>query len=73
MVNEPPGFAAAEEADEQFHVGDRVRIVLGVLNGLTGVVVRPMRSHRYSLSIDGLDEGIHVVVGEIALERVSAP
>ena len=69
MVDEPPSLEARQEADERFHAGDRVRIVLGVLCGLVGVVIRPMSNHRYLLSIDGLDEGVHVVVKGIALER----
>jgi len=73
MVDEPPSLEAQQEADERFQVGDRVCVVLGVLSGLSGVVVRPMSDHRYLLSMDGLDEGVHVVVREIALERIIAP
>jgi transcription antitermination factor NusG len=72
MVDEPSSLEAQEEADKQFRAGDRVRVVLGVLSGLSGVVIRPMLNHRYLLSIDGLDGGVHVVVKGIALERVIA-
>jgi len=73
MVDEPPTLEALEESDEQFRAGDRVRVVLGVLSGLVGVVIRPTSNHRYLLSIDGLDDGVHVVVKGIALERAIAP
>jgi hypothetical protein len=73
MVDEPASLQASEGADERFQAGDRVRVVLGVLSGLSGVVVRSISGHRYLLSIDGLDEGVHVVVKRIALQRVIAP
>ena len=70
MVEEPPSLEPTDGTGEQFRAGDRVQIVLGVLSGLVGVVVRRTSSHKYLLTIDGLAQGVHVVVAPYALERI---
>ena len=69
MVEEPPSLEPTDGTGEQFRAGDRVQIVLGVLSGLVGVVVRRTSSHKYLLTIDGLAHGVHVAVSPYALER----
>jgi hypothetical protein len=49
-------------------VGDRVRVAVGVLAGLTGVVAKTFSSDRCALVIDGLEEGVYCVVRAGALE-----
>ena len=70
MVEEPPSLEPRDGTGEQFRTGDRVRIVLGLLCGLVGVVVRRTSNHKYLLTIDRMAEGVHVVVAPFALERI---
>lgn len=72
MVEQPPSLALGQESGERFQEGDRVRIVLGVLSGLVGVVARRTSNHKYLLNITGLPDGVHVVVSGFALERVAS-
>ena len=68
MVEERSSLEAGDGTE--FRPGDHVRIVCGALYGLNGVVTRPTSNHRYLLTVDGLAEGVHVVIGGFALEHI---
>jgi protein involved in polysaccharide export with SLBB domain len=60
--------AAAHSSANQIRPGDRVRVVVGLLSGLTGVVSSLSDGAAVLFTVYGL-EGVYIRVNAAALER----
>ena len=54
----------------RFHVGCAVELTAGVLNGMTGVVVRFSRGHNCLIRLDGVENGVLLVINAGSLKSV---
>lgn len=63
-------FDAIKQRGLFVRTGDRVRIVVGPLANWLATVVRLSSRHRCVLSIDGLSEGVFIILPADDLERM---
>jgi len=56
-----------------FLIGQRVRIQSGMLEGIEAVIAGFRPSQRFLLTLDGLPQGVHVIVGRDTIERAGQP
>ena len=59
-------------ASPEMHVGDRVIVRRGPLNGLEGTLVEIHQKHRVRIVIDGIQQSLHIKVPMSFLEKLSS-
>ena len=66
----PPNTASTPEPPCEYTPGDRIRITRGTLAGLRGKVTWLRDLNHCVLMIDGVTEGVYVIVNRRWLERL---
>ena len=70
MSHDSPVEVQARRSAGHFEIGDTVHITRGALIGIVGVISGFTTNHQCVLKIDGLADGVLIVVGQDAVARV---
>jgi len=70
MSHDSPAGVQTRRSTEQLDIGDIVHITRGALAGVVGVISTFTTSHQCVLKVEGLADGILIVVAQDAVVRL---